>query len=260
MTIFKSKSAVVSRFRQQFARTPNLAPLCSVDDDMLYYKVLGAENMLSQRLRVFFEPTKVFCSDTDNTQAIAALAISNPDMPYVEDPGYTYNPDFFRDNTWGFQRVNHIPIIEVESFSFVMVNANVSQFTVPKEWIRLYKKYGHIQLLPYGDSATLPLSAYLLSVFGGGRTIPNMIRIVYTGGIQDIFKQYPGLVDLIYQTAAYSMIMDGFPGGSESISMDGLSQSQSFDIKAYNDPTTGALELSFRRWMDILHGVRVGVV
>jgi hypothetical protein len=105
-----------------------------------------------------------------------------------------------------------------------------SLYEFPIQWIRMDKKYGHVRIVPTGNATSLPLNAWLLSVYGGGRMVPHMLRIRYTSGLKDARADYPDLIDLIYQTAAVGILEDVQVPSSTSISADGLSQSNSVDV------------------------------
>jgi hypothetical protein len=261
VTIFREEARAVARFKEQFAANERIGPiLCKMSPQFIFQKLLAAEDTVAQRLRVFLEPTQVLCSDdpdTVNAPLIAAAEALTPPMPIHYEPGYPYNPDFFRDNSWGMLQTRQVRINLVQAWSFYYFDPRIPVFTVPLDWVKADKKYGRLQLLPTGEAVLLPLNAYLLSVFGGGRSIPNMIHIQYIAGIKDIWKEHPGLVDFVFRIAALLMILDQFPAGSESISMDGLTQSQAFDISAYIDGTKGSIEREYKTWTDRIHGIRM---
>ena len=256
MSIFKDadKAKLAEGFKKRFQNAGLLAFICTYDTDVLLAKLRAAESEISDRLRLFLEPTQVFCSDDDNAAAIAALPA---ETPHVEDPGYDYNPDLFQGNTGGYLVARQRPIIAVQSYRFVYSNPQLSYFNVPASWIRLDKKYGHVRLLPNSDVSMLPLNAYLLTIFGGGRTIPNFIRLQYTAGIQNIQTEYPALYEFIFRVCALNLIEDTFPGGSQSISVDGLSESQAFDLSIWRDSSKGIVTNEYRVWQDKFSGVRM---
>lgn len=259
MSIFAEgqKDEAVAELRSRFAATPVLSHLAKLDDDLLYAKLLAAEAEVARRLRIFLEPTWVFPEGVAQSAIDAREPASSP---YVIDPGYDYNPDFFRDNRWGYLVTRRRPIISVSKFEFVYGQPSDPVFAVPNEWLRLDRKYGHIRLVPVGAPVTLPLSQYMLSAFGGGRTIPHMLRLTYKAGIEDLQKDHPDLYDFLFRVAGLALARDRMPGGSESISVDGLSESRSFDIKAYADSQQGALEGEYKSWQQFFSGPRLAFV
>lgn len=258
MSIFKNPAKATADFRARFAGSQVLEPLCKVGDPTVLAKLKAAEKEVSRRLRVFLETTQVLCENDANTDVLPGLIADK--TPYALEPGYDYSGMWVGDDGWNYLLTRQKLIQEVQSYRFSYLGTEDIHFNVPLTWLRLDRKYGHIRLLPSGiNTAFIPLSSYLLSVFGGGRTIPNMIRIRYTAGIKDIEEDYPDLLDFIYRYAAFSMIRDLFPGSSSSISVDGLSQTQAFTLADYADKTKGAIEAEIGRWIDIFQGVRVVV-
>lgn len=256
MTIYTDKSKAVAEFKKRFSNTPLLSFLCKYDEDTLYAKLLGNEQTVRDRLRILLEPTQVLTQD-DSTDAALIPGLETAKTPYLLDPGYDYTADFFQANSWGYLVTRRKPIIAIQQFSFVYVDPKISLMDVPKSWLRIDRQYGHVRLLPTGEAALLPLNSYLLSVFGGGRTIPNMIHVRYTAGINDIRKDYPGLYEFMFRVAALELIQDTFPSGSSSVAADGLSESESFDITQWLDANKGIITNEFRRWQDIFQGPRI---
>jgi hypothetical protein len=256
VTIFADETAAVADFKDRFAAAPLLSKyLAKVSTDTLYKKLLAAEKQVSRRLRIPLEPTQVFCADDGVTQdQITALN----GMPYVTDAGYDYTPDFFRENSWGLIRTRIYPVIAIQAYNFVYFNPGQVIFSVPASWIKLDAQYGMIRLVPNSNAAQLPLNAYLLSAFGGGKTIPQMIHLTYTAGIQNLATNEPDLYDFIVRVAGVLALLDTLPGSSNSISGDGLSQTMAFDLKTFIDNEKGAIELQYKSFFQAFHGVRVG--
>lgn len=128
-------------------------------------------------------------------------------------------------------------------------------WNLPLEWLKLDKKYGHIRVVPAGTSYSAPFSAWMMQVLGGGRNIPQMIRIRYKAGLQNAAVQYPDLVDVVKKMALLRIVNNLMPGTSESVSADGLSQSKSVDLKVYQE----AIKEKMETLMEQIHGVRTMV-
>lgn len=257
MSIFADKTKAVDEFKKRFSNTALLPFLCNFDGDTLFAKLLAAEGTVRDRLRILLEPTLVLTAE-DTTQA-QTDALDTANTAYVLDPGYDYTADFFINNSWGYLVTRRRPVISVESYKFVYLDQRTPVFQVPPGWIKLDRKYGHIRLLPTIDAALLPLNAFLLTAMSAGRVIPALIHLNYTAGIKNIRKEYPGLYEFIFRVCAMELIQDTFPSGSSSVSADGLSQTESFDITQWLDSNKGIITNEFRRWQDIFHGVRVMV-
>ena len=220
-------------------------------DDYIWNSLLAAEADAQRQLRVFFEPTYVLPSPISATD----LGAVPSGMPWVEDPGHDYEPDLFQGEGWGFLVARHKPIISVDYIQFAYPQPMNTVWNLPLEWLRLDKKYGHIRVVPAGTSYSAPFSAWMMQVLGGGRNIPQMIRIRYKAGLQNAAVQYPDLVDVVKKMALLRIVNNLMPGTSESVSADGLSQSKSVDLKVYQE----AIKEKMETLMEQIHGVRTMV-
>jgi hypothetical protein len=228
-TIFTESTAVplfrANRLTNAVAR---VAPAALLDDGYLWSKLLAAEKALSDNLRVWFQPRYVIPATVPDS-IVTQFAAANPATVIEREPGYDYNPSYFEGNTWGLTELRQRPVITVERIVFAYPNPENIIFTIPPDWIRIDPRYGRINLVPTQNTISLPLNAYILSVLGGGRNIPFMLQIFYTAGLQNALTEWPELVDLIFKSAALSVLDDLFIPQSGSTSVDGLSQSLSFD-------------------------------
>ena len=138
-------------------------------------------------------------------------------------------------------------------FAYPSLTGN--NFVVPTDWFRIDKKYGRINLVATSSVMTMPLNAFILSVLGGGRTVPLMLQIRYRAGLTEAETKYPDLINLIYKMAVLSILEDQFLPGSGSISADGLSQSLSFDATKYRED----IDRHLGDLRDAIHGPRAMV-
>ena len=220
------------------------------DPNYVYQMLLAAEAEASRRLRVPFVPTEVVPHGTD--PAVTA-AFDAADTPWVEEPPYDMTPGQYTGDKWGYVVTRQRPIIAVHSVSYHYPVPNNLVWTMPENWIRVDKKYGHIQFVPTGTPVTAPLSAYVLGAMAHGRTIPQMIHIRYRAGLEDALSKYPDLGDLIRKMTVLRIMQGWFLPQSGSISADGLSQSFSVDMARYEDHVENRLE-ALRQ---ALHGQRM---
>ncbi|HET7675842.1 MAG TPA: hypothetical protein VFL54_10000 [Gammaproteobacteria bacterium] len=255
MSLFADKTKTVQEMRgdRLTAAAATYFPDVELSDDYIYAKVLAAETDAEHRLRVFFEPVEMVPEGTPHS---VIDGYENDKVRWQEEPAYDWDPEFFRGNTWGFFQVRQRPIIAVHSFRFIYPSTDTTIYAFPHDWIRLDKKYGHIRIVPMSNFSTLPLNAWLLSVFAGGRMVPHMIQIAYQAGLKDAAGEYPELLDLIKRMAALRIIEDQFVPTSGSLSVDGISESLSTDTKKYKDIVDARLEAL----RDQIHGIRVGFV
>jgi hypothetical protein len=190
---------------------------------------LAAEALTARELRIFMKITQVLPPKYQRE----AESYLQRGIPVYEEPGYDYDPDFFRGNTWGWLQLRQRPAHEVQDFSMTYPDQYQSIFEIPLDWVRLDKKYGRISLVPTQKVAQIALDGYIMSAIGGGATIPLMLSVKYTAGLRDARNDYPDLINAIYKRAVLDIIEDKFMPASGSVSADGLSQSISFQAKDY---------------------------
>lgn len=250
--LFSNRSMAIGNLRNAIKRTV-LSVIGGIDydddDDEIWSLLMAAEKDASRQLRVFFTPTEVFPPNPSQAD-IDALA----GKPWVEDAAYDYDPEFFQGESWGFISTRHKPVSAVSSISFRYPSPTAQVFSIPSEWIRVDKKYGHIRLVPAASAFAAPLSAFVMQALGGGRTIPSMLHVRYTAGLTNAADEYPDLVDLVKKMAVLRVLQGAFPAQSGSISGDGLSQSLSVDM----DKWQSIVDHGLAEMRDALHGVRMG--
>lgn len=232
MSLFVESDVSALRANQWLAAFTNLFPELTFTDDYLFLQLQAAEAEVSQNLKVFLEPTQVYPTPPTPDQ-ITALS----GMPYYVEPGYDYDSGFFQDERWGYIVARQHPIIAVQSINFIYPAPQQTVFAIPLDWLRIDYKYGQIRMVPATSTFIAPLGAFLMQALGGGRTIPSMIQMTYTAGLQNVLTdpRWANLLDTIYKRAVVMTIEGAFLPQSGSISADGLSESRSFDVSKYND-------------------------
>lgn len=246
MSLFPNLPVAVATLRRDYLNAPALEGQAFASD-FLASQLRAAEADAERALRVFFGPVEVL-PETATTAERDALDAAG--TRWVEDPGYDLEGDFFSGERWGYIVTRHRPIVAVQSLRFVYPQPYPGVFTVPADWIRADKKYGHIRLVPGTQTFAAPLSAGIMQIMGAGRTIPQMLQLRYTAGISGPAAQYPDLLDVVQRMAIMRMLQGRFPGASESVSADGLSQSRSTDLSKYQEGIDAQLE----RLRQAIHG------
>lgn len=262
MTIFTNRVAVVREMRQDrlALAAASALPGVQLSDDYIYSKVLSAEADISTRLRVHLEPTVIVPFDALQAEIDA---LESAGTRWTQEPAYDYEQSFFIGDRWGYIVSLSRPIISVQSLRFVYPSVMNQVFEVPREWIRMDRKYGHIRLVPATQAFAAPLGAFLLSAMSGGRMVPFMIQLRYTAGLENVERDWPQIIDVIKKRAVVGMLSDAFLPQSGSISADGLSQSMSVDMEKYMESidtmidggkgTNGGLVAA-------IHGIRLGIL
>lgn len=228
-----------------------------VSDDYLWDKIRAAESEIGHQLRVPLVPTRVFTQqptqeEIDALDGLAWLVESAPD----------YQADMFERDKWGYIVTRQKPIISVESMRFVYPTEQNGYYDIPLNWLSIDYKYGHIRIVPTNNAVLTGLAGLVMMNMAAGRTIPSMVRIIYTAGLTDVATKYPELLDAIKKKAVLKIVGDAFLPQSGSISADGLSESMSVDLDKYHsaiDHIINGSDSSNGGLMAAIHGVRMMV-
>jgi hypothetical protein len=159
---------------------------------------------------------------------------------YITPVKFYEQHDYIRENfTWNynFLKLNHAPILYVSKVELSFSN-NIDErgfVNFPLEHVHVQSQEGIIQLVPaFGTS----LSGFLLSAFGGVQyhamramgmnNFPGGVRVEYTSGLEPgkvpaVISQLIGITGAIHVLSGLGPIL--FPNNSESLGIDGVSQS-----------------------------------
>ena len=201
-----------------------------VSDNYLWDKVRAAESELSHTLRVPLVPTRYF-PDPPSQEQIDAL----DGMAWAIEVGTDYSPDMWTGDRWGFIVMRERPIISIEDIKFMYPGGAFGVVNIPKEWINIDAKYGHLRIVPTTSAVYHGVAGAVMMAGVGGRIIPSMIKVTYTAGLTDVANTYPELIDAIKKKAVLKVVADAYLPQSGSISADGLSESFSVDMDKYHD-------------------------
>lgn len=231
-------------------------PGVKLSDDYIWQKVVAAEASIQRTLRVPLVSTKFFPIEPTQAQIDALNG-----MPWQIDTPYDYSNEQWQGDRWGFIFLRNKPLSSVESVRIVYPAQNVSLFDIPDDWIRIDQKYAYVRFVPTSTAAVTSVGAFLTTVLGGIRSIPQAFQVTYTAGLENAARDYPDLLDVIKKQAAVLIVQDSFLPSSGSISADGLSQSFGAKISDYSDVIDMILngpKGSNGGLMTAIHGVRVG--
>ena len=222
----------------------------------------AAEDWVEQNIHTFLRPTRIVCEP----QAGAVYD--------AEEPAYDYPPNFYDGERWGFLKLRRWHVQSVERMFFAYPNIDQTKYEVPASWVRLDKRYGMIRLVPDRVAIYAAFNAFMLSMFSGGRSVPQSIFLSYTAGFtpQELLDSHQELLQLVGKLAATNTLMvlsDALSQGvaSTSNSADGLSQSISSvasgssllygpRIKQYLEDVQKGLDA----WLEVERGPRMTVL
>lgn len=230
--LFPNRVVAVARLRQDrlALMANNLMPGVTVSDDYLWEKLCAAEAYVAGLLRVPLVPTRYFPIQP-TADELAALGT----MPWQIDSGYDYVPEMFERDKWGYLVTRHRPIISVEYVRFAYPTQNQGFFNVPLDWLRVDSRPGHIRIVPSNSALLMGTAGFAMTSMINRRSIPDMVQVAYTAGLQNIQTEYPEILDVIKKKAILNVLSDSYIPQSGSISADGLSQSMSMDVSKYSD-------------------------
>lgn len=214
-----------------------------LSESVIAQKLRAAEDYYERALEVRFCTSKVVSDPLGR-----GIAVDDYD---VEIPAF----NFPECHTFGYTELPYRPIRDVTSAFFAYPNTSSIQpaFTVPHSWIRLDRRFGKLSFVPAGGLAidTAKMSGLILSALSAGRSIPQVFFVDYTCGFthRELSRDHNDLLEAIRLRAA--LLILGIASairnrglGSESLSQDGESRSQSYQGGKFG-PYSGTVEL----WM-----------
>lgn len=254
--LFPNRRAAVAKLRRDRLVLAGGLITADLSDDFLWSKLMSAEAHIAHSLRVPLAPTRFF-PHPPTVDQVAELG----GKPWGVDPAYDYDPANFYGDRWGMILTRQKPIVEVIGMKFVYPSPIQTILDVPAGWIRVDRKYGHVQLVPTGANFQTLLGGLFLSNLAGGRQLPFVVELSYVAGLTNVESEYPDLIDATMKLAVTGIIEDSFVPQSGSISADGLSQSMSVDVAKYHENVDRILNGSGSNGglMARIHGIR-GVV
>ncbi len=228
----------------------------AIGESEAWAAIRAAEADIQRRLRVFLRPTVMVPDDAPHSEVQALI---DAGTPYATEAAYDYSPTEYMGDAWGFLQLRQKPLISLQSLQFAYPTPGNLVYDVPREWIRLDRKYAQLHLVPTGMTSLAPVSGYMLSTIAGGRHVPMMVRVRYTAGLSDAHALYPDLLEVTQRLATFKLLQGQFLPASGSISADGLSQSTSLDFDKWMSGP-GGIDATVNLLYDALHGPRLAVL
>ncbi len=222
----------------------------TITDDEVWSKLLAAEAEAERNLRVWLTPREVLPALPDQDDEAAALVAAGQRV--AREPGYDYEPAMFQGDRWGLLELRQRPVSVVRWARFAFPGSTATAAELPAAWLRPEGRTNKVSIVPTGGWPA-SLNAFVVSVLGGGRTVPFMLQIAYRAGIENVREALPDLPGLLMRSATLSLVQDLLPASSGSVSADGLSQSISFEA----DKHAEAIGEKMAKMRDRLHGPRI---
>jgi len=182
-------------------------------------------------------PEGLFYHHLNSAIAYASSLLDIVITPQDFQEDYDYYADDFTN--WGFMRLFKKPAISVSNIEILFADNAIT--SIPSTWIKVTKDLALVRLVPnMGSINSLIITAdgSLMQTFYGCSHYPEMWRVSYRAGFETIPYE---LYDYVYKKAALNVIQIWYNinylsgGSSESISIDGLSQSSTKPaIQLYN--------------------------
>lgn len=155
------------------------------------------------------------------------------DEVVADEPHDYFAADFLQ---YGWIKVNRGPVKSVQQVQAIYPTGNYL-FTFPNDWLRIDRNGGQIQVVPSGGSLSQALlgqgGTYLPIIYRNLQYLPQLFHCAYTAGWEP--GKVPNvLVDAVCKKACIDILAQvgdliyGPGVVSRSVSVDGLSQSESF--------------------------------
>lgn len=239
--LFPDQTAAVADLMQRLALGPaNYINMAALTPALAWDFLVAAETEAERLLKTFFSPVQVI-PDMATQAEIDALEAAG--TRYITIAGFDYDPAMFMGERWGLCRLPYRPVQQVQSVIISFPAPFLQNYTVPPEWVRIDRKNGDLNLVPTTSAATTPVGAFALVAMAGSITYPQAIQVRYTCGLTNangqvvtsFAQEWDDLIDVVYRIAILKIFKSMMLPQSASISADGLSQSNSWNYKMWQD-------------------------
>lgn len=140
-----------------------------------------------------------------------------------------YSNDY---NSYSFIALDQYPVLEMESLR-VQYPSGQAIVEWPREWWRLNREEGHLQIVPTAGTLTNVLvgqgGSFLPAIYGGLSYLPQLFEVVYTAGFEDgrVPRNIIDVIGMFASLGPFNIFGDLIAGAgiaNTSLSLDGLSQ------------------------------------
>ena len=211
---------------------------------------------------VLFEPTQVILGNVP-AENIAAVPVKQR-----RSHGLDFEPDAFEGDRWSALKLPFGPIHDIRYVGLGLGGqALPAVMSFPEDWWQLSQRRYFLRLYPgYKSLQAANFSSFHMAIVAGRRRIPNAWRIVYEAGFEDVALSEPDLAHAVAARAVISVLpsiamLQNGSVSSESVSVDGLSQSRSFPTSAQShqlSPLQSALETQLEQFLSVYFDTRSG--
>jgi len=178
--LYKSSTHVVSAFSDpQPGEVDPVLSICSIADLKTIY--LWGVNLTDDYGTPY--PDKLFLH---YLRTAVSWLERQLDIPIIKQVLVDERSDFMRDDwdKWMMVQLSRHPVISVEEVSLQLPGG--TKQVIPKDWLRVQRHEGTVQLVPSGAPATGLLLGrtgyYLPFAYSGAKCIPDAFHVKYTAG------------------------------------------------------------------------------
>lgn len=220
------------------------------DEDIIGY-LESAVAEVERKLGIFLKPTVISCNGSSRG-LVEGVDFDVEEAPYDYDAKAWWN--------YGFLQLRERPLVSVEEFKLVLPNNQViMDFMERPDWVKLNRKNGQLQIVPYAGDPSLfnmaggTLAGYPFISGAIAGNIPQMLYVSYTAGyaVGKLPKDVRAIVAKVAAIDLLGVAGDAVMVGISSMStgIDGLNESVSLTASAEYS-TYGAHIAQFRKEVD----------
>ena len=224
--------------------------IASLPPEYIAGQIRASEDWLEHRLGTFLGIKRVASAPVER-----GLDESTYD---VAIPALNYPADLWTDERWGYIKTDYRPVWDVTAFFFAFPG-NFYEIYNAVRWVQIDRKFGVVNIVPTDGAAVLAtFNAWVMSVLAGGRSLPRSLFMDYTAGLDpsQLRSQHADLMEVLKLHTFMGMVgtlatLRSNGVQSCSVSVDGLSQSESFMAGQYG-PYTAAYNVAKEREKELL--------
>ncbi|PZA08310.1 hypothetical protein [Meiothermus sp. Pnk-1] len=203
-----------------------------LDPAVLAGYIAQAEADYTRKFGVLYRPTRVVLGRVPEGR------IPSTPPERIDRPGPDYEARAWQGDRWSILRLPYGPTREIlyVGIGYGANGAQILEFS--PQWYQPTPHRFNLRLFPGSTLlAQANLASYAAGLLAGSRSVVQGWRIAYIAGYTDILTEQPDLAHAIALRAAQkalpmlTMMAQGYIS-SESVSVDGLSQSRGYPVSA----------------------------
>jgi len=229
----------------------------------LHAKLRAAEDHYERRLQVYLGERRIASNARSRLGIGGPVALTADDYD-VDQVGYDFDSSRLQAPKWGQFKLAMRPVLSITRAFLALPSGSLqTPWIFPEGWLVPDYETGQIEIFPNGSAQSAIREQIFGMVtrhmYGAAQRWPKAFHVDYVAGItkKELRRNHMDLLEgirlrtLLFSFGMLTTTRDGGGVGGKTISLDGLSRSQTLQSGKYG-PYTGRIEQAIDREAEIL--------